>query len=165
MSLNCILPWSLLPSLGPSRHPLLISMFSVFSYYIINISSRIFSRLVFPEHHLNNNMIIIFPIPHHCYSSIQLVVWVLSFFDKSYKLGASSASMKMVQQSRKTIVVTEHTFETLRKMGTVTESFNDVIARLIQNQKAAMSGQSLAGSSQNKAAAPLSTNGVESSNE
>lgn len=71
----------------------------------------------------------------------------------------------MVQQSRKTIVVTEHTFETLRKMGTVTESFNDVIARLIQNQKAAMSGQSLAGSSQNKAAAPLSTNGVESSNE
>jgi predicted CopG family antitoxin len=65
--------------------------------------------------------------------------------------------MKMVQQSRKTIVVTEQIFETLRKMGTVTESFNDVITRLIQNQKAAMSGQSLAGSSQNKAARLQST--------
>jgi hypothetical protein len=46
--------------------------------------------------------------------------------------------IKMVQQSRKTIVVTERNFETLRKMGTVTESFNDVITRLIEK---AMSGQ------------------------
>jgi predicted CopG family antitoxin len=45
----------------------------------------------------------------------------------------------MVQQSRKTIVVTERNFETLRKMGTVTESFNDVITRLIEK---AASGQS-----------------------
>jgi predicted CopG family antitoxin len=70
--------------------------------------------------------------------------------------------MKMVQQNRKTIVVTERNFETLRKMGTVTESFNDVITRLIesqsQNQKAAMSGQSLAGVSQSTAAALQSTN-------
>jgi predicted CopG family antitoxin len=45
----------------------------------------------------------------------------------------------MVQQNRKTIVVTEKTFETLRSLGTVTESFNDVITRLIQK---AATGQS-----------------------
>jgi predicted CopG family antitoxin len=63
----------------------------------------------------------------------------------------------MVQQNRRTIVVTEQNFEALRKMGTVTESFNDVITRLIENQKAAMSGQSLAGVSQSIAAASIST--------
>ena len=42
----------------------------------------------------------------------------------------------MVQQSRKTIVVTPETFETLRNLGTVTESFNDVILRLIEKSKA-----------------------------
>jgi Putative antitoxin len=64
--------------------------------------------------------------------------------------------MKMVQQNRKTIVVTERNFETLRKMGNVTESFNDVITRLIE--KAAMSGQSLAGVGQSTATALQSTN-------
>jgi predicted CopG family antitoxin len=38
----------------------------------------------------------------------------------------------MVQQTRKTIVVTGETFETLKGLGTVTESFNDVILRLIE---------------------------------
>jgi hypothetical protein len=47
----------------------------------------------------------------------------------------------MIQQSRKTIVVTEQNFEALRKMGTFTESFNDIISRLLQNQIPA-SGQS-----------------------
>lgn len=42
----------------------------------------------------------------------------------------------MVQQTRKTIVVTGETFETLRGLGTVTKSFNDVILRLIENSKA-----------------------------
>ena len=42
----------------------------------------------------------------------------------------------MVQQTRKTIVVTGETFETLRNLGTVTESFNDVILRLIEKSKA-----------------------------
>jgi hypothetical protein len=61
--------------------------------------------------------------------------------------------IKMVQQSRKTIVVTERNFETLRKMGTVTESFNDVITRLIEK---AMSGQQpLDGSAGQTVAAPL----------
>jgi predicted CopG family antitoxin len=46
--------------------------------------------------------------------------------------------MNMVQQNRKTIVVTDKT-ETLRSLGTVTESFNDVICRLIQK---AATGQS-----------------------
>ena len=44
--------------------------------------------------------------------------------------------VKMVQQSRKTIVVTPETFDTLRSLGTVTESFNDVILRLIEKSKA-----------------------------
>ena len=44
--------------------------------------------------------------------------------------------VNMVQQSRKTIVVTGETFETLRNLGTVTESFNDVILRLIEKSKA-----------------------------
>jgi predicted CopG family antitoxin len=47
----------------------------------------------------------------------------------------------MVQQTRKTIVVTGETFETLRSLGTVTESFNDVILRLIEKSKANESKQ------------------------
>jgi hypothetical protein len=75
------------------------------------------------------------------------------------------AFLNMVQQSRKTIVITEQNFEALRRMGTVTESFNDVISRLIQNQKAAMSGQSLAGSNQVIAAPPQSPAGAAESSE
>jgi Putative antitoxin len=41
--------------------------------------------------------------------------------------------MKLVQRNHKTIVVTEQTYETLKHMGTVTESFNDVILKLIEN--------------------------------
>jgi hypothetical protein len=64
---------------------------------------------------------------------------------------------KMVQQSRKTIVVTEQNFETLRKMGTVTESFNDVISRLIQ--KAMLGQQPLVGSAGQNTAASLQPGG------
>lgn len=68
----------------------------------------------------------------------------------------------MVQKNRKTIVVTEQTFETLRSLGTVTESFNDVIKRLIQNQKAASAQDSLEGTKGRIAAAlqPGGHNGV-----
>ena len=44
--------------------------------------------------------------------------------------------VNMVQQSRKTIVVTPETFDTLRNLVLVTESFNDVILRLIEKSKA-----------------------------
>jgi predicted CopG family antitoxin len=37
----------------------------------------------------------------------------------------------MVQKSFKTIVIHEETYEELRKLGNVTESFNDVIWKLI----------------------------------
>jgi predicted CopG family antitoxin len=37
----------------------------------------------------------------------------------------------MVQKSFKTIVIHEETYEELRKLGNVTESFNDVICKLI----------------------------------
>ena len=42
----------------------------------------------------------------------------------------------MVQEGRKHISVKTETFETLRSLGTVTESFNDVILRLIEKSKA-----------------------------
>ena len=45
-----------------------------------------------------------------------------------------SGFIKMVQRSRKTIVVTTGTYETLKHMGAVTESFEDVILRLIEQQ-------------------------------
>jgi hypothetical protein len=76
------------------------------------------------------------------------------------------AFLNMVQQSRKTIVVTEQIFDILRGMGNVTESFNDVITRLIvQNQKAMSGQQPLVGSAGQDTAAPQSTVGAaESSN-
>jgi predicted CopG family antitoxin len=46
--------------------------------------------------------------------------------------------INMKQKNRKTIMITEDTYETLKNLGTVTESFNDVIWRLIQK---AVSGQ------------------------
>jgi hypothetical protein len=38
----------------------------------------------------------------------------------------------MVQKSFKTIVITDQTYDSLRKLGNVTESFNDVILKLIE---------------------------------
>jgi hypothetical protein len=61
----------------------------------------------------------------------------------------------MVQQSRKTIVVTEETFEALRSLGNVTESFDRVIRRLIQQQKAVSGHDSFQGLEGQKTAAPL----------
>jgi predicted CopG family antitoxin len=45
----------------------------------------------------------------------------------------------MVQQNHRTIVVSDRNYETLRNLGTITDSFNDVISKLLenQNQKAA----------------------------
>ena len=39
----------------------------------------------------------------------------------------------MVQKAFKTIVITEDTYASLRMLGNVTESFNDVILKLIEN--------------------------------
>ena len=41
----------------------------------------------------------------------------------------------MTQLGRKTIVPTEETYETLKHMGSLTESFEDVILRLIEQNK------------------------------
>jgi Putative antitoxin len=49
------------------------------------------------------------------------------------------AFIEMVQQNHKTIVVSERNYETLRNLGTITESFNDVISKLLEK---AASGQS-----------------------
>lgn len=65
----------------------------------------------------------------------------------------------MVQKNRKTIVVTEQTFETLRSLGTVTESLNDVISRLIENQKAASAQDSFYGTKGEMTAVPLQPGG------
>jgi hypothetical protein len=42
-------------------------------------------------------------------------------------------SHTLTQKAFKTIVITEDTYASLRKLGNVTESFNDVILKLIEN--------------------------------
>ena len=61
------------------------------------------------------------------------------------------------------ISINKKTYKDLVQLGTLEDSFDSVISRMIKRERAAMSGQSLAGVSQSTAAAPLSTNGVESS--
>jgi predicted CopG family antitoxin len=56
----------------------------------------------------------------------------------------------------KMISVSEKTYHNLAELGSLEDSFDSVIARLIQKQKAA-SGQTLAGTGQTTAA-PLQTN-------
>jgi predicted CopG family antitoxin len=63
----------------------------------------------------------------------------------------------MTQKNRKTIMVSEDTYDSLRNLGTVAESFNDVITRLIQ--KAASAQDSLEGTKGRIAAAPLQPGG------
>jgi predicted CopG family antitoxin len=50
---------------------------------------------------------------------------------------------RLTQKAFKTIVITEDTYASLRKLGNVTESFNDVILKLIQ--KSATGQQSFEG--------------------
>lgn len=40
----------------------------------------------------------------------------------------------MVQKNHRTIVVKDNTYEALKHLGTVTESFDSVISKLIQTQ-------------------------------
>ena len=58
----------------------------------------------------------------------------------------------MVQKGRKNISIYDDTYETLRHMGSVTESFDSVVRKLIE--KAASSQQPLDGSGGQTAAAP-----------
>jgi hypothetical protein len=67
--------------------------------------------------------------------------------------------------SRKMIAISEKTHHELAQLGTLEDSFDSVISRMIEREKAAMSGQSLAGSSQNKAAALQSTVGAAESSD
>ncbi|HEY6405333.1 MAG TPA: hypothetical protein VIX38_04580 [Nitrososphaeraceae archaeon] len=53
------------------------------------------------------------------------------------------------------ISLTEKTYKDLAEMGTLEDSFDSVIQRMIQKQKAAMSGPTLAGTNQSKATAPF----------
>ena len=63
----------------------------------------------------------------------------------------------MVQLNRKIIVVHDDLYEELKRLGTVTESFNDVIWKLIQ--KAASGHDSFQGLEGQKTAAPLQHGG------
>jgi predicted CopG family antitoxin len=56
----------------------------------------------------------------------------------------------------KMIAISERTYHNLAQMGTLEDTFDSVINRMIQREKAAMSGPTLAGTVQNTAAALLS---------
>jgi predicted CopG family antitoxin len=57
-------------------------------------------------------------------------------------------------------MITEKTYDTLKNLGTVTESFNDIIWKLIQNEKKAVSGQQpFNGSASQDTAGPLQPGG------
>jgi predicted CopG family antitoxin len=62
-----------------------------------------------------------------------------------------------MQRNHRVIVIRNETYETLRHLGTVTESFNDVISRLIQ--KAASAQDSFQGAEGRTAATPLTPRG------
>jgi hypothetical protein len=118
------------------------------------IESRIIAKLsnvriiailyLLPDHIVDYNTFVSILVRSY-HSLLVSTVPTKRFFIKSISF------INMVQQNRKTIVVTEKNFEALRRMGTITESFNDVITKLLQNQKAAMSGPTLTGSVQNTA--------------
>jgi hypothetical protein len=63
----------------------------------------------------------------------------------------------MAQKSFKTIVVHDDLYDELRRLGTVTESFNDVIWKLIN--KAASGQSSFQGPADQKTAAPSELGG------
>jgi predicted CopG family antitoxin len=53
--------------------------------------------------------------------------------------------------SRKMISLTEKTYKDLVRLGTLEDSFDSVISRMIEKEKAATSGPTLAGTNQNAA--------------
>jgi hypothetical protein len=65
----------------------------------------------------------------------------------------------MSSHSRNMIAVSEKTYKNLAQMGTLEDTFDSVIDRMIQ--KIAVSGTSLAGKNQTSAITPQSTVGAE----
>jgi predicted CopG family antitoxin len=63
----------------------------------------------------------------------------------------------LTQKNHRTIVVRDDTYETLKHLGTVTESFNDVILKLIQ--KAVSAQDSFHGAEGQTAAEPYQPGG------
>lgn len=63
----------------------------------------------------------------------------------------------LMSSKSRLISVSEKTYHDLAQMGTLEDSFNSVIERMIQKQKAAASGLALAGTGQNTATALQST--------
>jgi predicted CopG family antitoxin len=61
----------------------------------------------------------------------------------------------------KMISVSERTYKNLAQMGTLEDTFDSVISRMIEKEKRiAMSGQTLAGTGQSTATAPLEHGGT-----
>jgi predicted CopG family antitoxin len=54
------------------------------------------------------------------------------------------------------ISVSERTYKSLSQMGTLEDTFDSVISRMIERERIAMSGQTLAGTGQSTAIAPRS---------
>ena len=61
---------------------------------------------------------------------------------------------KMTSQSRHMVALSEQTYRDLVRMGTLEDTFDSVIQRMIEREKIATSGRTLAGSSQIAATAP-----------
>jgi hypothetical protein len=59
----------------------------------------------------------------------------------------------------KMISVSEKTWKNLTQMGTLGDTFDSVISRMIQREKVATSGQTLAGTGQDAATAPKQPGG------
>jgi hypothetical protein len=57
--------------------------------------------------------------------------------------------------SRKMISLNMKTYKDLTQLGIFGDSFDSLISRMIEHEKAAMSGPTLAGTGQSTAAAPL----------
>ena len=57
------------------------------------------------------------------------------------------------------IAVSKTTYKYLVQMGTLEDTFDSVIHRMIEREKAAMSGHTLGGTGQNTAAAPQQSKG------
>lgn len=55
------------------------------------------------------------------------------------------------------ISVSERTYKNLAQMGTLEDTFDSVISRMIERERIAMAGQTLAGTGQSTATAPQST--------
>ena len=62
---------------------------------------------------------------------------------------------------RKMVSLTLNTYEELAKMGTLTDSFDSVIQRMIEREKVAVSGKPLVGENQTAATTPQSTGRAE----